>query len=193
MRIKVLFLLLLFLTGCQGKEDPLPSPRTAQELLEEQLIDETHDAFLVDTGGRMGTLLVTVEKGTGRGEFEYAIQLFVWDPADMSQPMQTFESATTVFGSEMIIDVNFDGYLDVEVCGWLPNNSIPYYYWCWNPDSRRFEYAFCLQLTEVDLENRQLIAWYKVENGIYYKDYYAVTEGNQLELKDRRIEDDRPI
>ncbi|NLU51754.1 MAG: hypothetical protein GXX10_02665 [Clostridiaceae bacterium] len=32
-------------------------------------------------------------------------------------------------------DVNFDGYLDLEVCGWTPNNSIPYYYWCWNNDT----------------------------------------------------------
>ena len=27
-------------------------------------------------------------------------------------------------------DVNFDGYLDLEVCAWVPNNSIPYYYFC---------------------------------------------------------------
>ena len=90
-------------------------------------------------------------------------------------------------------DVNFDGYLDIEVCGWLPNNSIPYYYWCWNPDSQRFEYAFCLQLTGVDVENRRLIAWYKVENGLYYTDYYAVTEENELELEDREVSDDRPL
>lgn len=71
MRIKLLPLALcaLLLGGCQrGGEDvsavslpPEPAPKTAQELLEEQPIDDTHDAFLVDTGGRMGTLLVTTE------------------------------------------------------------------------------------------------------------------------------------
>jgi len=43
--------------------------------------------------------------------------------------------------SAALRDVNFDGYMDLEVCGWVPNNSIPYYYWCWNDDSGLFEYS----------------------------------------------------
>ena len=88
-------------------------------------------------------------------------------------------------------DVNFDGYPDLEVWGWTPNNTIPYYYWCWNPDSGQYEYAFCLQLTEIDVEKKQLISWYKVENGVYHTEYYQVTADNKLELVDQYIEDYR--
>lgn len=89
-------------------------------------------------------------------------------------------------------DVNFDGYPDLEVCGWLANNSLPYYYWCWNPEMDRFDYAFCLQLTDVDEQRQELIAWYKVENGLYYTDHYRVGQDYALELTDREIEDVRP-
>ena len=91
----------------------------------------------------------------------------------------------------MLKDVNFDGYPDLEVWGWTPNNTIPYYYWCWNPDSEQYEYAFCLQLTEIDVEKKQLISWYKVQNGVYHTEYYQVTADNKLELVDQYIEDYR--
>ena len=88
-------------------------------------------------------------------------------------------------------DVNFDGYPDIEVWGWTPNNSIPYYYWCWNPETQQYEYAFCLQLTEIDVEKKLLIEWYKVENGVYQTNYYRVTEENGLELVKQMTEDVR--
>lgn len=94
--------------------------------------------------------------------------------------------------SAALKDINFDGYLDLEVYGWLPNNSIPYYYWCWNNDTQRFEYGFCLQLSEIDEENKQLITWYKEENGLYHTDRYRINDQNKLELVDRKIEDVRP-
>lgn len=99
-----------------------------------------------------------------------------------------FTAQDTVF----LQDVNFDGYFDLQVCGWTPNNSLPYYFWCWNNDKKQFEYCFTLQLTGIDEENKQLIAWYKVENGLYYTDYFIVNAQNKLELIDREIEDVRP-
>lgn len=94
--------------------------------------------------------------------------------------------------SAALKDVNFDGFWDIEVPGWCPNNSIPCYYWCWNPATQRFEYAFTLQGAEPDPEKQQLAAWYKVENGLYYTDYYQVNENNELELVSRDVEDVRP-
>ena len=88
-------------------------------------------------------------------------------------------------------DVNFDGYPDIEVWGWTPNNTIPYYYWCWNPETQQYEYAFCLQLTEIDTERKLLIEWYKVENGVYQTNYYQVADGNRLELVEQVTEDIR--
>ena len=86
-------------------------------------------------------------------------------------------------------DVNFDGYLDIEVWGWSPNNSIPYYYWCWNPETEQFEYAFTLQLTDVDEERRHLISYQKVGGGVYYTERYRVTKDNKLELAERMTEE----
>ena len=52
------------LCACQT-DNALPQTtrpqKPPQQVLEEQLIDDTHDAFLVDTGGKLGILLVTAE------------------------------------------------------------------------------------------------------------------------------------
>ena len=147
-------------------------------------------------------------KQSDGGSGLYGVQeINVWGPDGLLQTIQMQEAidADGVDGIETgytecisaeesvnVKDVNFDGYLDIEVCGWVPNNSIPYYYWCWNPDSQRFEYAFCLQLKEIDVKNQRLVAWYKAENGLYCTEYYTVTPENRLELVDREDWDVRP-
>ena len=114
--IPLFLLCALCLFGCQRGAPPASSPtpepvqKTAQELLEEQPIDDTHDAFLVDTGGRLGTLLVTAELGTEPEEFDVSMRLVVWNPVDMSQPLQTIETKTAVFHWSDVVDANFDGY-----------------------------------------------------------------------------------
>jgi len=37
-------------------------------------------------------------------------------------------------------DISFDGYDDIIVMGWLPNNTIPYYYYLWNNELEQYEY-----------------------------------------------------
>ena len=103
--------LALALTGCQAEEPtgtaplpPEPSPTAGvplrtppelpspEELLERQPMDDTHDAFLVDTGGKLGTLLVTAELGEQDRDTEfgdYHTTLSVWNPGDMDAPLQT--------------------------------------------------------------------------------------------------------
>ncbi len=134
MRTKLLLLALsvLLLVGCQtSPEKPLgsgskgevsspveppPRPKTPQELLEEQPIDDTHKAFLVDTGGRMGTLLVTTELVPYEEpkELLYYLHLSVWDPSAPEEPIQIQEIdwETVHYGEHQIVDVNFDGYSD---------------------------------------------------------------------------------
>lgn len=65
------------------------------------------------------------------------------------------------------------------------SGNIPYYYWCWNPETEQFDYAFNFQITGMD-EERQLLVASHYAGGIYdtayFTDYYQVTADNKLEL-----------
>ncbi|MCI8422631.1 MAG: hypothetical protein HFF50_03715 [Lawsonibacter sp.] len=101
----------------QSEAPPVPSaPGTPEELLAQQTIDDFHKAFLVDTGGRMGTLLVTTELVPYEEPVEllYYLHVSIWDPANPSQPiqMQEINWETVHYGEHQVLDVNFDGYQD---------------------------------------------------------------------------------
>ncbi len=86
-------------------------------------------------------------------------------------------------------DVNFDGNQDMEIFAWITNTSIPYYYMLWNRNSGQFEYGFCIQLTELDYDNQQLVASHRAGAGTYYTDYYRYNENGELYLADVQIKD----
>lgn len=147
----LLTLCALLLGGCQGGETtssvsappPEPAPKTAQELLEEQNIDDTHDAFLVDTGGRLGTLLVTAERGEQNLEDEfggYPTTLSVWDPRKMDNPIQTMEMEVEdwAFGCHDVVDANFDGHQDFGYLWFIGNQPTYWDYWIWNEETGQF-------------------------------------------------------
>lgn len=150
MRIKLLLLVLsaLLLAGCQeaGGEasspvEPPPPPKTPQELLEEQPIDDTHNAFLVDTGGRMGTLLVTAEAVPYKETSELAVyqHVAVWDPAHMDQPLQTVDWEGGFPGEHQILDVNFDGYPDFTILFARGVQVEGYHCMVWDEEQGRFQ------------------------------------------------------
>lgn len=151
-------LVLLALCGCdgapEGSTSPSPEPSgpvsaapevlTPEELLAQYPMDDGHDAFLVPTGGRLGTLLVTVERGEEDTHTEfnrYQYTLSVWDPADMDAPIQTLEDEAFTFCGSYVMDANFDGYMDLCLqWNWGANNgSYDLYLW----DEERGQYAFC--------------------------------------------------
>lgn len=81
------------------------------------------------------------------------------------------------------VDINFDGYLDLQVYAWDTKDDSYYYYYCWNPEESRFEYAFCLNKPEIDVENQLLITYDLVSRyEMYHYNYYKVGEDNTLEL-----------
>ena len=127
-----------------------PEELTPEELLAEQPIDETRDAFLVDTGGKLGTLLVTVELGE-RGpnpnpeweSWEYPVYLSVWKPADMSQPIQKLEGTAwdvdwNAYDRHEELDANFDGYMDFSVLNSMGNGASSWYLWVWDEGAGQF-------------------------------------------------------
>ena len=135
----VLAALLFLLAGCGPKETvmpapspsevvtptptatptstPTPTPPPTPEPTEEPKelwgfpIDDTHDAFEVPTGGKLGTVLVTVERGEDIGDGLYRCAFSVWDSADLTTPIQTFEEDSMICWHDEI-DANFDGYTD---------------------------------------------------------------------------------
>ena len=114
--------------------------KTPEQVLLEQLVDDNHDAFLVDTGGELGTLLVTAELDTETPPdvCRATVQFTVWDPYSMDEPLQTLTAGTDIFLELSVIDANFDGYMDFA-CTYLRGNQ-PYYdhLWIWDEYYKRF-------------------------------------------------------
>lgn len=164
-KLGIMLLLLLAVGGCQtdavSSGQPAKSP---QQLLAEQPIDDAHDAFLVDTGGRLGTLLVTAEL-TAAYKDEFGTQditFAVWDPADPAQPLQTFtEEVMLGIAPEyhQVVDANFDGFLDFGYLFHAGNQPCYYHFWLWNEQQREFTY--CAPMVEISApafdEERQLV------------------------------------
>lgn len=80
------------------------------------------------------------------------------------------------------IDLNFDGNTDFGLFGWVPNNTIPYYYWQW--DGERYQFACTLRDAEVHPEAGEVSSEYKVGyDGVQYqRDYYRPDDGGTLYL-----------
>ena len=127
-------------------EAPSPTQDPLEELLARQPIDDDHDAFLVDTGGRLGTLLVTAEleeRGPepkpGWESWEYPVCFAVWNPKDMSQPIQKLEGTTWgTYHWHEALDANFDGYMDFSYMYAMGNQPNYWYLWVWDEDAGQF-------------------------------------------------------
>lgn len=115
---------------------PTPEPEPTEEVKELWgfPIDETHDAFEVPTGGRLGTVLVTVDIETGDYHFS------VWKSGDLENPIQTMEAESFgLFRQSNIVDANFDGYMDFSYIYSRGNQPIYGYYWIWDEENGLFE------------------------------------------------------
>lgn len=81
------------------------------------------------------------------------------------------------------VDINFDGYLDLQVYAWDTKDDDWYYYYCWNPAENKFEYVFRLNTEKIDDENQLLITHDLISRyEMYHYNYYKVNEDNTLEL-----------
>jgi len=116
---------------------PVPTESPAQE---ETLwgfpIDYTHDAFEVPTGGKLGTVLVTVEiEDAAAEEFRFS----VWSDANLEEPLQTMTASRTgFFRWKEVQDVNFDGYMDFGYMFFRGNRSAYWHYWVWSEEQGEF-------------------------------------------------------
>lgn len=218
---------MLLLTGCGPKETvapapspsevvtptptatPTPTPTPTPEPTEEVKelwgfpIDETHDAFEVPTGGKLGTVLVTVERGEAETESEYGgyhHTFSVWDKSDLTTPIQTFEETEYELGGGDLMDANFDGYTDFFY--WWDPLSInwPFSLYIWDEEQGQFVFknGFGGRWIDVDeveqtieiyvhytnasgafefyrWENDELVCFRKIEDGVGLQDAERVT------------------
>lgn len=153
-------LLAVFLNACAQPAEPMPtpsptpsptpavtaapsqtsSPTTEPSQAPEELwgfpIDDTHDAFEVDTKGKLGTVLVTVEIENIDAE-EY--QFSVWTKDDLQTPLQTMTAESCgVFRWNDVVDVNFDGYMDFGYMYAMGNQPTYWHYWVWDEAKGQF-------------------------------------------------------
>lgn len=112
------------------------------ELLARQPIDDTHDFFTVPTGGRLGTVLVTVELGEKSDPDVFGpspLTLSVWSPDDLTAPIQVIQSETDgVFHHSRVVDANFDGHMDFGYMYAMGNQPCYSHYWIWNEEQGQF-------------------------------------------------------
>lgn len=132
--------LLLLLSGC-GRD-------AAEDILAQQIILENHDAFLVPTGGKLGTLMVTADIG-GWEELMRPVTFSVWRTDDLTTPIQEMISDTNEPHHSQVVDANFDGHKDF---GYIYNDRewhsgyeyvnssyhCYWHYWIWDEEQGQF-------------------------------------------------------
>lgn len=165
---------------------PAAPEKTPEEILAEQLMDDTHNAFLVDTKGRMGTVLVTAEREIG-----YTVGTFyVWDIHNMELPIQTMEFRYEYerFGEYWMVDANFDGWGDFAYLQSVYGNCEYWGFLFWNEETCQFEdlHLGVMLFNPVFLEERNMIACLSKEDGqgIFYSwgQDHALTMRREIEI-----------
>ena len=114
-----------------------------------------------------------------------------WDHDDggLSEDFYDYTNCWTAEDTIEALDLNFDGNTDFGLFGWPANNTIPYYYWQWDPDTEQYRYAFTLQGVESHPESGELTADYKSGSAgsQYVTDCYIPGEDGELRLEYRKI------
>ena len=123
--------------------EPEPTPEEVTELWGFP-IDDTHSAFEVPTGGKLGTVVVTV--GAERGDTPPigSVTLSVWNSSDLLTPIQTMVLDACWRNNwgewNEVVDANFDGYMDFGIEYTKGATAESYWsYWLWNEENGRFE------------------------------------------------------
>lgn len=123
-----------------GGDVSVPEGKTPQQLLEEQPRDENHDAFLVDTGGALGTLLIAVELDGRDGPY-MQLSFSVWDPQNLDRPLQTMTKpleALEAVGNPSAADADFDRYQDFGYMYLIGSQTVCWYYWLCDEERGEF-------------------------------------------------------
>ena len=162
------------------EEPPLESASDAAE--QAPAFPETEDHILLTLEAPLadGRTLLLEAVGKRVDEYNFGVrEVRVYDGEELIQTVLSREAIETEWGPDMpeefydytecwspeesmeVLDLNFDGSTDFGLFGWTANNTIPYYYWIWDPETEQYQYAFTLQGAEADPETGELTSEYK--------------------------------
>lgn len=131
-------------SGPSAPASPAPEASPSPALtLADFPVDDTHDAFAVDTGGSLGELLVALEwddEGELFPDAPFTLRFTVWDPLEPDQPLQTLTMEDCYeFGPfGQVVDANFDGYMDFGYPYSLGASNAYYWFWLWDEEQGQF-------------------------------------------------------
>lgn len=215
-----LFLLLLTLSACAApaevseEEPPAPPPQAAPEdpAPEEETPSGDFPLLTLEAPLADGRTLTLEAVGKKTDQYSFGVrEVRVYDGEELLQTVQAREATQAEWGEGMAedfyyyttcwsqeeameaLDLNFDGSTDFGLFGWPANNTIPYYYWTWDPDAEQYQYAFVLQGVEVHPETEELTAEYKdgPAGALWVTERYQFDENGRLVLTSREEEDVR--
>ena len=218
-RVLILLLALLTLSACAApvetvEETPPPQEAPAApaepapaDSLPNRAADDcslTLEAPLAD-----GRTLLLEAVGKRVDEYNFGVrEVRVYDGEELIQTVLSREAIETEWGPDMpeefygytecwsvkesmtVLDLNFDGSTDFGLFGWTANNTIPYYYWIWDPETEQYQYAFTLQGAEVHPETKELTSGYKdgPAGSRYVTEVYRPDETGELLLDRVEVE-----
>ena len=217
-RLLILMLALLLLSACAApaevvEEETPPSLEFPAEPLPEEEVpaDETEDHVLLTLEAPLADGRALTLEAVGKQVDEYSTgvrEVRVYDGEDLIQTLlsreiieaewdegmsENFYNYTECWSPEEsmeVLDLNFDGSTDFGLFGWICNNTIPYYYWTWDPETEQYQYAFTLQGAEAHPETKELTAEYKdgPAGSRYVKEVYKPDETGDLLLDRVEVE-----
>lgn len=216
----LLFLVVLLCTACSQASTILEEPPlgSVPDITEQaQAVPETEDHILLTLEAPLADGRTLTLEAFGKQTDEYSCgvrEVRVYDGADLLQTVSAREAIELEweFGDGVlaedfydytvcwspkktmeVLDLNFDGNTDFGLFGWVPNNTIPYYYWQW--DGEQYQFACTIQGVEVHPEIGEVSSEYKVGSGgvQYQRDYYRPDgEGNLYLVRQERECSDFP-
>lgn len=219
-RVLILLLALLALSACAAPAEvseegpPAPPPQAAPEdpAPEEEAPSEDFPLLTLEAPLADGRTLTLEAVGKKTDQYSFGVrEVRVYDGDTLLQAVQAREATQAEWGEGMAedfyyyttcwspeeameaLDLNFDGNTDFGLFGWPANNTIPYYYWTWDPDAEQYQYAFVLQGVEAHPETEELTAEYKdgPAGALWVTERYKFDENGRLVLTSREEEDVR--
>lgn len=172
----LLFGMTLFLFwNCQTEEPTI----AADEADEVQLLNAFNFELLGETSeNKMKTVT--------------SINILKKSDGTLFQELSDFEATVQENEQVVIEDLNFDGYADIRLLQYLPEDAnIPFYYWLYNPSTKIYERNAALEIVHspsIDDENQLILSQWVDGDNIQGTDYYQFS-GDKLILTKQEVKE----